>query len=54
MNVVVAFLGAMGAGLLGGAVAWWMFGPTFAVWGAGPLAGIVGGVLLGRIARSRP
>jgi len=54
MNVVVAILIALAAGALAGGITWWLFGATYAVWGAGPVAGVVGGVLLGRIYRARP
>ncbi len=54
MNVVVAIVIALAAGALAGGITWWLAGPTYAVWGAGPVAGVIGGALLGRIYRARP
>ncbi len=54
MNVVIALIAAAAAGLLGGALAWWLFGPSYAVFGAGPSAGVVAAIMLGRIYRAKP
>ena len=54
MNVIIAILGAFAAGVVGGAVAWFLFGPRYAVFGAGAPAGVVAGILFGRTYRAKP